>query len=80
LHKALQVVTDFAPQALVVPLGLDTYEGDPISGFKLKSADYLKVGRVIAELKLPTLFTLEGGYAVADFGINTVNVLEGFQA
>ncbi len=80
LQEALQVVTDFAPQALVVPLGLDTYEGDPISGFKLKSADYLKVGRVIAELQLPTLLTLEGGYAVADFGINTVNVLEGFQA
>ena len=79
LHEALQVVTDFSPQALVVPLGLDTYEGDPISGFKLKSADYLKVGRVIAELQLPSLFTLEGGYAVADFGINTVNVLEGFQ-
>jgi acetoin utilization deacetylase AcuC-like enzyme len=79
LHEALQVVTDFAPQALVVPLGLDTYEGDPISGFKLKSADYFKVGRAIGELQLPTLFTLEGGYAVADFGINTVNVLEGFQ-
>jgi acetoin utilization deacetylase AcuC-like enzyme len=74
-----QVFTDFAPQALVVPLGLDTYEGDPISGFKLKSADYFKVGRAIGELQLPTLFTLEGGYAVADFGINTVNVLEGFQ-
>jgi acetoin utilization deacetylase AcuC-like enzyme len=80
LQQALQMVSDFAPQALVVPLGLDTYEGDPISGFKLKSADYIQVGRALASVQLPTVFTLEGGYAVADFGINTVNVLEGFQA
>jgi acetoin utilization deacetylase AcuC-like enzyme len=38
------------------------------------------VGRAIAGLRLPSLFTLEGGYAVADFGVNTVNVLEGFQS
>jgi acetoin utilization deacetylase AcuC-like enzyme len=80
LQRALQVIADFSPQALVVPLGLDTYEGDPISGFKLKSAHYLQVGRALASLRLPTVFTLEGGYAVADFGINTVNVLEGFQS
>lgn len=78
LQRALQVVSDFLPQAVVVPLGLDTYEGDPISGFKLKSAHFLQVGRVIASLRLPTLFTLEGGYAVSEFGVNTVNVLEGY--
>jgi acetoin utilization deacetylase AcuC-like enzyme len=44
----MQAVSDFAPQALVVPLGLDTFEGDPISGFKLRSADYLQVGRAIS--------------------------------
>jgi acetoin utilization deacetylase AcuC-like enzyme len=64
----------------VVPLGLDTYVGDPISGFKLKSEHYLRVGRAIAGLRLPSLFTLEGGYAVTDFGVNTVNVFEGFQS
>ena len=32
LQTAIQAVSDFAPQALVVPLGLDTFEGDPISG------------------------------------------------
>jgi len=61
-------VSDFAPQALVVPLGLDTFEGDPISGFKLRSADYLQEGRAIAELGLPTVLTFEGGYAVAKVG------------
>ena len=79
LNLALQAVSDYAPQALIVPLGLDTYEGDPISGFQLKSENYVTVGRALASLGLPTLLTLEGGYAVAEFGVNTVNVLEGFQ-
>ena len=77
LQRALQAVSDFAPQALVVPLGLDTFEGDPISGFTLRSADYLQVGRALASLDLPTVITLEGGYAVAEVGVNAVNVLEG---
>ena len=79
LQTAMQAVSDFAPQALVVPLGLDTFEGDPISGFKLRSADYLQVGRAIAQLGLPTVLTFEGGYAVAEVGVNTVNVLEGLR-
>jgi acetoin utilization deacetylase AcuC-like enzyme len=79
LQTALQAVADFAPQALVVPLGLDTFEGDPISGFKLRSADYLQLGRAIAQLRLPTVLTFEGGYAVAEVGMNTVNVLEGLR-
>ena len=33
----------------------------------------------IAHLNLPTAFVFEGGYAVAEVGINVVNVLEGFE-
>lgn len=79
LHTACQAVTDFGAQALVVPLGVDTFAGDPISGFGLHTADYLTVGQTLARLGLPTVFTFEGGYAVAEVGINTVNVLEGFK-
>ncbi len=64
----------------MVALGVDTFEGDPISGFLLRSSDYLQVGHDIAGAKLPTVFTFEGGYAVAEVGVNTVNVLEGFSA
>ncbi len=79
LQTALQAVRDFAPQALVVPLGLDTFEGDPISGFRLRSADYVQLGQALAQLGLPTVLTFEGGYAVAEVGVNTVNVLEGWR-
>lgn len=78
LGRGLDEVRRFGAQALVVPLGVDTFEGDPISAFKLRSADYFDVGRDLASAGLPTVFTFEGGYAVAEVGINAVNVLEGF--
>lgn len=78
LMQALQRVADFKPEALVVVLGVDTYEGDPISRFRLASDDYLQLGHDLAGAGLPTVFTLEGGYAVAAMGVNVVNVLEGF--
>ncbi|CAN5861131.1 acetylpolyamine amidohydrolase AphB [soil metagenome] len=78
LQQALAAVRHHGAQAVVVALGVDTFEGDPISGFGLRSADYLSLGQDIATLGLPTVFVFEGGYAVAEVGINTVNVLEGF--
>jgi len=75
---ALEAVDAFDAQALVVPMGLDTFEGDPISGFTLRSEDYDTVGRLLAAAGLPTVFTFEGGYAVAEVGTNAVNLLEGF--
>jgi acetoin utilization deacetylase AcuC-like enzyme len=78
LQQALQGVARFGAQALVVSLGLDTFEGDPIAGFTLRSEDYLRVGEELARAGLPTLFVFEGGYAVAEVGINAVNVLQGF--
>ncbi len=65
--------------ALVVSLGVDTFEHDPISEFKLTHDDYLRMGAAIASLGVPTLFVFEGGYAVDDIGVNAVNVLSGFE-
>ena len=68
-----------APDALVVSLGVDTFGGDPISFFALESEDFLRMGGRLARLGIPTLFVMEGGYAVEEIGINTVNVLAGFE-
>ena len=78
LAVALRRIADFGTEALVVSLGLDTFEGDPISGFQLRGDDYFRVGEDLAQARLPTVFIFEGGYAVAELGVNTVNVLEGF--
>ena len=80
LLHALAEVRRHGADALVVPLGVDTFEGDPISRFTLCSADFLQVGRTLASAGLPTVFVMEGGYAVAQVGVNVVNVLEGFLA
>ena len=78
LAQALQGIARFGADALVVSLGLDTFDGDPVAGFKLQSDDYLRVGADIAAAGLPTVFVFEGGYAVAEVGVNAVNVLAGF--
>ncbi len=79
LLEALGAIEDFRPDTLVVSLGVDTYEHDPISFFRLKGADFISCGKTLAKLRLPTLFVLEGGYAVEAIGVNTVNVLAGFE-
>jgi acetoin utilization deacetylase AcuC-like enzyme len=71
-------VSGFGPDVLIVSLGLDTFERDPISAFRLKSVDYLSMGEAIAKLAKPTLFVFEGGYDLETLAENTVNVLEGF--
>lgn len=79
LSEALSRIDSYAPDALVVSLGVDTFETDPISFFKLKSDDFATYGMDIAALGLPTLFVMEGGYDIAEIGVNTVNVLQGFE-
>jgi len=78
LTRALAAVKAFGPDVLLISLGLDTYIDDPIAMFRLKPADYLRMGEKIAALGLPTLFVFEGGYAVDALGVITANVLDGF--
>ena len=79
LADALAKIAAFKADALIVSLGVDTFETDPISFFKLKSPDFTTYGADIAALNLPTLFVMEGGYDIAEIGLNTVNVLTGFE-
>ncbi|MDF2467041.1 MAG: acetylpolyamine amidohydrolase [Ramlibacter sp.] len=79
MTQALRGIAAFGAQALVVSLGVDTFAGDPVAGFGLQSPDYLRVGEDLADTGLPTVFVFEGGYAVAEIGVNAVNVLDGFR-
>ena len=79
LDHACQAIEGFGADLLVVSLGVDTFEQDPISRFRLRSDDYLHIGRRIARIGRPTLFVFEGGYAVDAIGVNAVNVLQGFE-
>ena len=78
LEVALAAIERFGADALVVSLGVDTFAGDPISGFQLQSTDYLRMGERLQQMGLPTVLVFEGGYAVEEVGINAVNVLQAF--
>jgi acetoin utilization deacetylase AcuC-like enzyme len=78
LDQALERIASHAPQALVVSLGVDMFEGDPISQFKLRGDDFPRLGERIAALGLPTVLVQEGGYAVAEIGDNVAAVLAAF--
>jgi acetoin utilization deacetylase AcuC-like enzyme len=79
LDDAVVRLKAHGPEALVISLGVDTFEKDPISKFKLRHDDYARIGAAIARVGVPTLFVMEGGYAVDEIGVNAVNVLEGFE-
>ena len=79
LRAALDYIVKARVDALVVSLGVDTFAEDPISFFRLQSPDFTTYGAMIGACSLPTLFVLEGGYAVDAIGVNVVNVLCGFE-
>jgi acetoin utilization deacetylase AcuC-like enzyme len=80
LGEACAAVRRFAPDALVVSLGVDTFEDDPISAFQLRGDDYRRIGEAIGDVRFRTVFVMEGGYAVREIGINVVNVLQAFDS
>ncbi len=77
---ALAAIADFAPTALVVALGLDASESDPLQGLKVTGAGFHAMARKIAGLGLPTVLIQEGGYLSDDLGRNLVHFLTGFEA
>jgi len=76
--QALEAIARFAPGLLVVSFGADTWEGDPISHFKLTTADYAVLARDVAACGWPTAIFMEGGYAVDALGHNVASFLGGF--
>ena len=76
--QALAAVARFGAELLVVSFGADTWEGDPISRFRLTTADYAVLARDIAAAGLPTVIAMEGGYAVDALGSNVASFLSGF--
>ncbi len=80
LNYAVDEISRFAPDALVVALGLDTFAGDPTTFFEITTEDFERMGATIGRLKLPTLIVLEGGYSVEWIGQNTANFLTGLES
>ena len=78
LARALDWIAKHEADLLIVSYGADTFEGDPISHFRLKTSDYAPMAGLIASLGLPTMIVMEGGYAVHALGANVGEFLSGF--
>ena len=76
--SALAAIAAFGPDLLVLSFGADTWEGDPISQFRLTTGDYAVLAREIAACGWPTVIAMEGGYAIDALGANVASLLEGF--
>jgi acetoin utilization deacetylase AcuC-like enzyme len=80
LTDACELITDFGPDApLVLSLGFDTFDGDPIADLALQTADYEVIGGIIGSLDRPTIVLQEGGYALEALGANAVSFLRGLR-
>lgn len=65
-------------EGLVVSLGVDAAEGDPESPLRVSREGFAGMGRVLAELGLPTALVQEGGYHLDTLGHLVAEVLGGF--
>jgi acetoin utilization deacetylase AcuC-like enzyme len=80
LATALRRVEAFAPEAIVIALGLDAFEGDPFGGLSVSTPGFARIAEAIARLKLPTVIVQEGGYLCDELGGNLTSFLSGFGA
>jgi acetoin utilization deacetylase AcuC-like enzyme len=78
LGEAIARIQAYAPEVVVVSLGVDTYAEDPISSFQLHLRDFSRLGRALDAPRWPTVLLQEGGYATDALGANVLAVLDGF--
>ena len=77
LETALEAIQAFAPATLVVSLGFDALEGDPIGSFRLQPEDFRRIGARIGQLGLPAAVIQEGGYLLQSLGSSAIQFFDG---
>ncbi len=78
LGQALQAISLWGADTLVLALGLDAFLGDPFAGLAVTTPGFAEIGRQIRALGLPTLIVQEGGYLCPELGDNLAAVLNAF--
>jgi acetoin utilization deacetylase AcuC-like enzyme len=80
VQHAVEAVARHEPGALVIALGLDAHESDPLKGGAMTTDGYARLARAIAALKLPTVIVQEGGYQTAVLADNLAAFLGSYEA
>ncbi|MEL6480118.1 MAG: histone deacetylase family protein [Pseudomonadota bacterium] len=60
--RGIEAVAAFEPGAVVLALGLDVHEDDPLKGLAVSTAGIGEAGRRLSSLPTPMVITQEGGY------------------
>ena len=75
LDQAMNALTLWGADTLVLALGLDAFAGDPFAGLAVTTPGFGQIGRAVAGLGLPTVIVQEGGYLCPELGDNLAAVL-----
>lgn len=79
LETALARISEFQPGALVIALGLDAHENDPLKGGKVTQGGFARIAEQIASLSLPTVIVQEGGYMTEHLSDNLAMFLSAYE-
>lgn len=80
LRVALSRIAAFDPAHVVIATGFDTAAADPTGSWKLRPADFTKLGQMLAAMGRPTVFVQEGGYRTRTLGRNAAAFFGGVLA
>ncbi|WP_431284206.1 histone deacetylase family protein [Humitalea sp. 24SJ18S-53] len=78
LDDGIAAIRRFGADALVVPLGFDASEDEPLAALKVTADGFARAGAAIGAMGLPTCITQEGGYNVDVIGGLLARFLTGF--
>ena len=78
IASGLERIREFNPGALVLALGLDAHENDPLRGLSVTTEGFGLAANLIASAELPTVIVQEGGYLSDDLTENIHAFLGGW--
>jgi len=79
LERALMAIGEYDPGGLVISLGLDAHEDDPLQGGAVTTQGFAEMAVMIGTLELPTVIVQEGGYLSPYLGDNLASFLIGYE-
>ncbi|NMG37759.1 histone deacetylase family protein [Chelativorans sp. ZYF759] len=77
LDTALERIAAFGADVVVVALGLDAHEADPLKGLAVTTEGFARIGAALGQIGLPLLLVQEGGYLSEALGRNLTSFLGG---
>jgi acetoin utilization deacetylase AcuC-like enzyme len=78
LEQAIDQLNAYAPDVIILALGLDASEQDPFAVLNITTEGFGEIGKRVAALKKPTVIVQEGGYISPILGNNLAAVLKPF--